>query len=204
MQAAERWERRCEHAGRRRKRAIALCMPCHHPPNPPSPRSGTLRSVAQSWASATSAYFEEVKTKGVKMPVHVDVDFIGPFALGVKRNVVRAWKRLPPGAREAAPYVGVAVGSGGAVSYWLGRRVAFQRSRANVAVADATKLAADNAKLRDAVKTLRAQAAVPRAAADIKSAAVVAEATAAAAAAAMAAAEAAKACAVKLRHGGGG
>lgn len=172
--------------------------------NFPTPPSGTLRSVAQSWASATSAYFEEVKTKGVKMPVHVDVDFIGPFALGLKRQVVRSWRALPPGAREKAPYVGTAVASGGLTYYWQGRRVAFQRTRADAAVADATKLAADNAKLRDAVKTLRAQAAAPRAAADIKSAAVVAEATAAAAAAAMAAAEAAKACAVKLRHGGGG
>lgn len=137
------------------------------------------------------------------MPVHVDVDFIGPFALGVKRSVVRTWRSLPPPARAAAPTVGASVGTGTAVYVWQGRRLRSERATGAAAAAEVRRLAADNAKLRDAVKTLRAAAAVPRAAADVKSAAAVAEATAAAAAAAQAAATAARYCAVKVTGGGG-
>lgn len=126
----------------------------------------------------------------------VDVDFFGPMILAAKREGVRAWRKLPPPAQQAAPYVATAAASGGSTYAWQRRRFIHERARGDLLAARVKSLASERVKLQDACKALRAAAASPRAAADVRSAEAVAAATGAAAAAAAAAAEAAKACAV--------
>lgn len=134
----------------------------------------------------------------------VDVDFFGPIILTAKREAVRAWRKLPPPAQNASPYVATAAASGGSVFAWQRRRLLHERARGDLLATRVESLSAERVRLQDACKALRAAAATPRAAADVRSAEAVAAATAAAAAAASAAAEAAKACAVYVTRGGGG
>lgn len=134
----------------------------------------------------------------------VDVDFFGPIILTAKREAVRAWRKLPPPAQKAAPYLATAAGSGGSTYAWQRRRFIHERARGDLLASRVESLSAERVKLQDACKALRAAAATPRAAADVRSAEAVAAATGAAAAAAVAAAEAAKACAVYVTRGGGG
>ena len=49
--------------------------------------------------------------------VHVDVDFLNPFITSVKQSALDTWRRLPPQAQLALPFVatgattGIIVGS---------------------------------------------------------------------------------------------
>lgn len=46
------------------------------------------------------------------MPVDVKVDFLNPTIQTVQASLNAAWAQLPPPVQQAAPYAGVAVGSG--------------------------------------------------------------------------------------------
>ena len=52
------------------------------------------------------------KLKLLHPAVHVDVDFIGPFFLTMKKNAKDIWIRLPPPVQQGLPYVGAATGTG--------------------------------------------------------------------------------------------
>lgn len=80
---------------------------------------GRMTSVAQKVKENAS------KVKTWSMPVDVKVDFLQPTIQTVKGAAQAVWVQLPPQAQQAAPYVGVAFGSGLLVYIVQQRRVKY-------------------------------------------------------------------------------
>ncbi|EFN52241.1 hypothetical protein CHLNCDRAFT_139118 [Chlorella variabilis] len=135
------------------------------------------------------------KTKWT-MPVDVKVDFLKPTIETVSESLRGAWVQLPPPVQQAAPYVGVAMGSGIVVYAVQQRRLNQQRERSAELQLQVTALHKERHELLRRVNTLKANRA-PRTEMEARLANAVAEATNAAAAAADAAARAATACIIQ-------
>jgi hypothetical protein len=129
-----------------------------HPPHPgdaPPPVNGAAKSQAAAGASAgatglvgwwkqvtgqhgaavrthanTIATKVRARTQGLKwsMPVDVKVDFLRPTIETVRETLTNVWIQLPPPVQQAAPFVGVAVGSGLLVYVVQQRRIGYQVS----------------------------------------------------------------------------
>ncbi|KAL6782386.1 hypothetical protein ACKKBG_A06595 [Auxenochlorella protothecoides x Auxenochlorella symbiontica] len=136
----------------------------------------------------------QARAKSIKwsMPVDVKVDVLRPLASAVQDTTTAVWVRLPPPAQQAAPYLGVALGT---TIIWkaLHRRDTYMQAREwehQRAV-----LLEKNQELREHLLKLE-DAGHDRSKAEARLASAVAQATTAAAAAATAAASAAGVCTV--------
>lgn len=130
------------------------------------------------------------------MPVDVKVDFLNPTINTVRQSLQSAWQQLPPPVQQAAPYAGVAVGSGLLVWAIQQRRLNYQRQQNAELQLHVGSLQKERQELLRRVNTLKANRA-PRTEVEARLANAVAEATNAAAAAADAAARAATACIIQ-------
>lgn len=130
-----------------------------HPGDPPRPVNGAAKSQAANagagagatglvgwWKQVTGQHGAAVRThantiaskvrartQGMKwsMPVDVKVDFLRPTIETVKETLTNVWIQLPPPVQQAAPFVGVAVGSGLVVYLVQQRRIGYQVSGFN-------------------------------------------------------------------------
>ncbi|PSC70649.1 mTERF domain-containing mitochondrial [Micractinium conductrix] len=150
-------------------------------------------AVEQQWKSTVTNL---QKAKSWSMPVDVKVDFLNPTIETVKASVAHAWSQLPPPVQQAAPFVGVAAGSGLLVFAIQQRRIHNQRHRSEVLEMQLVGLQKERKELLKRVDTLKSNRA-PRTEVEARLANAVAEATNAAAAAADAAARAATACIIQ-------
>jgi hypothetical protein len=168
--------------------------------------SGGLGAFWKNWSQgpqgqAVRSNFASMKDKvskmKVAMPVDVKVDFLQPTIQTVKGTLDSAWQQLPPQAQQAAPFVGVALGSGLLVYMIQQRRIRYYRKKRDDLVAEIKSLQKDKDELKFKVGVLKAGGGIPRSENEIKMATAIAEATNAAAAAADAAARAATSCIVQ-------
>ena len=83
-------------------------------------RGGSAVSSVQQQVAQVAKTVQQQKWS---MPVDVKVDFLRPTFETVKETLTTAWVQLPPPVQQAAPYVGVAVGSGLVVFLIQQRRV---------------------------------------------------------------------------------
>ncbi|PRW61497.1 mTERF domain-containing mitochondrial [Chlorella sorokiniana] len=130
------------------------------------------------------------------MPVDVKVDFLRPTIETIQQSFQSAWAQLPPPVQQAAPYAGVALGSGLVVYAIQQRRLNNQVNRNRELQLELNGLQKERLDLLRRVNTLKANRA-PRTEVEARLANAVAEATNAAAAAADAAARAATACIIQ-------
>ena len=74
-----------------------------------------------------AAYTVRSRASGMKwsMPVDVKIDFLRPAIETVRETAIVTWYNLPPQVQQAAPFVGVAVGSGLVMFLVQQRRVNF-------------------------------------------------------------------------------
>ena len=72
-------------------------------------RGGSAVSTVQQQVAQVA---KTVQRQKWSMPVDVKIDFLRPTFETVKETLTTAWVQLPPPIQQAAPYVGVAVGSG--------------------------------------------------------------------------------------------
>lgn len=168
--------------------------------------SGGLGAFWRNWSqgpqgqavrSNFAAMKDKVSKMKVAMPVDVKVDFLQPTIQTVKGTLDSAWQQLPPQAQQAAPFVGVALGSGLLVYMIQQRRIRYYRKKRDDLVAEIKSLQKDKDDLKFKVGVLKAGGGIPRSENEIKMATAIAEATNAAAAAADAAARAATSCIVQ-------
>ncbi|KAK9906576.1 hypothetical protein WJX75_004466 [Coccomyxa subellipsoidea] len=141
-----------------------------------------------------------VKMPKFEMPVHVDVDFFNPFITSVKKTALDTWRRLPPQAQLALPFVATGATTGLIVGKIQGGRIRKQRERIGELEARIESLLNERDTLKGRIQQLKAKALAPNSASEMRMAHAVAEATAAAAAAASAAASAASACQVTVHR----
>lgn len=86
------------------------------------PRGEAVRNKIGSFTNSVKQQASKLK---VAMPVDVKVDFLQPTIQTVRGAMHTAWNQLPPPAQQAAPYVGVAVGSGLVVYLVQQRRIQY-------------------------------------------------------------------------------
>lgn len=128
------------------------------------------------------------------MPVDVKVDFLRPTIETVKESAITIWYQLPPPVQQAAPFVGVAMGSGLVVFLIQQRRLNHVRARNEELKVQVGALSKERQELIKRINLLKVKSGGPRTDVEARLAAAVAEATNAAASAADAAARAATAC----------
>ncbi|KAI7846326.1 hypothetical protein COHA_000163 [Chlorella ohadii] len=149
-------------------------------------------AVEQKFQGAVKA----VSKAKLAMPVDVKVDFLRPTIDTIQQSLQSAWAQLPPPVQQAAPYAGVALGSGLLVYAIQQRRLNNQAQRNRELQVELSGLHKERQELLRRVNTLKANRA-PRTEVEARLANAVAEATNAAAAAADAAARAATACIIQ-------
>ncbi|GAB4814896.1 hypothetical protein N2152v2_001942 [Parachlorella kessleri] len=152
-----------------------------------APVKGELQKAAKGLQSRTQGWTMP------SMPVDVKVDFLRPTAEAVKETFHNVWVQLPPPMQQAAPYVGVAMGSGLLVFAVQQQRIKRQRKRTEEVRLEVQTLLKERTTLLQQIRDLHDK---PRTDMELRLSKAVAEATNAAAAAAEAAAHAAVACVV--------
>ncbi|CAK0750328.1 hypothetical protein CVIRNUC_001981 [Coccomyxa viridis] len=158
-----------------------------------------LNSNAQGWVKGMESRAKTVKMPRWEMPVHVDVDFLNPFITSVKQSALDTWRRLPPQAQLALPFVATGATTGILVGSIQGGRLKRAKARNKELEARVEALLNERDVLKGRVQQLKAKALAPNSASEMRMAHAVAEATAAAAAAASAAASAASTCQVSVQ-----
>lgn len=128
------------------------------------------------------------------MPVDVKIDFLRPTLDTIKETVLNTWVQLPPQVQQAAPFVGVALGTGVLVFGVQQRRLTVARARGDELNGQVKGLKKEKEELLKRLSLLKARSGGRGSEEVSRMAAAVAEATNAAAAAADAAARAATAC----------
>ena len=69
--------------------------------------------LAQSMAQHCQERHPDHKQPGVRLgTVNVDVDFLNPFVTSVKKSALDTWRRLPPQAQLALPFVATGATTG--------------------------------------------------------------------------------------------
>lgn len=151
------------------------------------------------------AIAKTVKEKAAKvkwsMPVDVKVDFLQPTIQTVQAAALSFWVQLPPQVQTAAPYAGIAFGSGLFVYLIQNRKVKYYRRKRDDLVEQVKALQKEKDELKYKVSVLKAGGGIPKTQNEIKMAVAIAEATNAAAAAADAAARAATQCIIRSSSG---
>ncbi|WPT18181.1 hypothetical protein PSENEW3_00006182 [Picochlorum sp. SENEW3] len=161
-----------------------------------SPKGEAVKSRMSSFTTMAKEKASKMK---LAMPVDVKVDFLQPTIQTVRGAFDSAWQQLPPQAQQAAPYVGVAFGSGLVVYLIQQRRVNYYKKKREGLLAEVKSLQKDKDDLKYKVGVLKAGGGIPRTENEIRMATAIAEATNAAAAAADAAARAATSCIVNIQ-----
>lgn len=135
------------------------------------------------------------------------MDFLRPTFQAVNESVQALWVQLPPPIQQAAPFIGVGLGTGLIVFAVQQHRLKRQSRRGELLERQVFDLKKERAELLRRINTLKVKAGTPRTDIEARMAAAVAEATSAAAAAADAAARAATACIIQrpaIASGSGG
>jgi len=83
------------------------------------------QAVTKKISTVASSVRDKASKMKWSMPVDVKVDFLQPTVQTVRSALDAAWHQLPPPAQQAAPYVGVALGSGLVVHLIQQRRVNY-------------------------------------------------------------------------------
>ena len=158
------------------------------------------RELAGKVATGAGTVVEAAKTGKGPFKVQVDVDMLKPTLDTVRNSVTNAWLGVPPQARAAAPYAGVALVSS-AMASSVSNKFANSRARRRERQfrADEAEWVREREILEAKVQRLEAQdllggAGMAQLAATAQA---VSQATQAAAAAASAAAESAIRCQIK-------
>ena len=86
---------------------------------------GPANSVAHHTTTTFKTLKQRASTVKWSMPVDVKVDFLRPTFETVRETALNIWVQLPPPVQQAAPFVGVAVGSGLVVFVIQQRRVHY-------------------------------------------------------------------------------
>lgn len=162
--------------------------------------SQNMRQNAATWVRDMEVKAKTIKGPKWEMPVHVDVDFFNPFMSSVKQTAVDAYRRLPPQAQLALPFVATGATTGLIVGKIQGGRIRKQREKIKELETRIEALLDERDTLKGRIQQLKAKALAPNSASEMRMAHAVAEATAAAAAAASAAASAASACQVNVHR----
>lgn len=90
--------------------------------------TSAVSNVHQHVAQVAYTVRREAKNVKWSMPVDVKIDFLRPAFETVKDTLTTTWIQLPPPVQQAAPFVGVAVGSGLIVYLVQQRRVNYHVS----------------------------------------------------------------------------
>lgn len=156
----------------------------------------TTQHVPAVQAQAHQAV-KHLQKQSFVMPVDVRVDFLKPTWQALEEGTMAVWTQLPPPVQQAAPFVGVGLGTGLVVFAVQQRRLNKQRQRGQQLEQQVATLKKEKADLISRINALKIKAGTPRTEVEARMAAAVAEATNAAAAAADAAARAATACIIQ-------
>lgn len=161
--------------------------------------STTAKNGAQEFLSRFHGNAKGFKLPKFEMPVHVDVDFMGPFVTSVKKASRDVWMHLPPPVRQAAPYVGAGMGTGILVFNIQQRRLDHANAKNKALEQRLEILITERDDAKVLAKELKSQASRPQGASEVQMVAAVSQATRAAAEAATAAAGAASICIIDPR-----
>ena len=148
----------------------------------------------QNLKNATASMKTKLQSTKFSMPVDVKVDILRPTVEAVKETSHSVWVKLPPPVQQAAPYIGVAMGSSAVVYLIQQRRIKRLEEKRQELQVRVDNLQREKEDLIKRINSLEIKFGTSRIEAESRMAVAVAEATNAAAAAADAAARAATAC----------
>ena len=151
------------------------------------------KAVHHHVSNVTNSVRQRAQTMKWSMPVDVKVDILRPTI----ETVTEVFYSLPLPVQQAAPFVGVAAGSGLLVYVIQQRRVNYHRQHGEELHVQVKTLKKEKEELLKRINLLKARSGTPRSEVEARMASAVAEATNAAAAAADAAARAATACIIQ-------